>query len=561
MDGDPLTLVSSHTILPPCAISSYLALCYTWLAMQKGKDMKNKSTTQTLAWQQYNAGKDYKRRIGLYQNVRENERFYRGDQWHGVISNGLPTPVFNVVSRIVNYLVNAVMAYTIRVRYYDDSLPFLAPSADTGRVADYMDKLNSFVEYRFKRERVDSVIKDAVFDAALTGDGVFFTYWDNNIDAGFPYRGDFRTVTVDNVNLFVADVNSADLQTQDYVILAGRASVASLRQEAAEYGLGKDELRHIVADSDTSEQSGDFASIENADPVAGKATFLIKFSRNGAGRVVWEKSVKSCVIRREETGMKLYPVAYFNWERTRNSFHGNSPVTGLIGNQKYINKAYAMAMKHMTDTAFSKVIYDKKLIPEWSNEVGQAIGVVSGGNIEGVAKTLDVGEMQDGYLEVIEQVIRHTKEMSGATEIALGEVDPTNTSAILALREAAELPLGIIRDNINRCVEQLGAIWLEMMCEYYTDGRPVCYVQGDKSFVATVDFARLRQDVLRASVDESAAATRFSQVTLLNTLEGLLRDGHITFDQYLARLPAGVLPDRVGLGSGANESRKYKSKG
>jgi len=110
-------------------------------------------------------------------------------------------------------------------------------------------------------------------------------------------------------------------------------------------------------------------------------------------------------------------------------------------------------------------------------------------------------------------------------------------------------------------VEQLGAIWLEMMCEYYTDGRPVCYVQGDKSFVATVDFARLRQDVLRASVDESAAATRFSQVTLLNTLEGLLRDGHITFDQYLARLPAGVLPDRSGLGSGANESRKYKVKG
>ncbi|MCL2213490.1 MAG: hypothetical protein FWB93_06635 [Oscillospiraceae bacterium] len=507
--------------------------------------MKNKN--QTLAWQQYNSGKDYKRRIGLYQNVRENERFYRGDQWRGVKSNGLPTPVFNVVSRIVNYLVNAVMAYHIRIRFYDDSLPFMHQSADTARVGEYMERLNRFVDYRFKRERIDSVIKDGVFDAALTGDGVFFTYWDSSIDAGFPYRGDFRTVTVDNVNLFVADVNSSDLQSQEYVILAGRASVSALRREATEYGVAADDVARIVADSDTLEQSGDFASIENADPNAGKATFLIKFSRNLDGRVVWEKSVKSCVIRREETGMKLYPIAYFNWERTRNSFHGNSPVTGLIGNQKYINKAYAMAMKHMTDTAFSKVIYDKKLIPEWSNEVGQAIGVVSGGNIDGVAKTLDVGEMQDGYLEVIEQVIRHTKEMSGATEIALGEVDPTNTSAILALREAAELPLGIIRDNINRCVEQLAAIWLEMMCEYYTDGRPVCYVQGDESFVATVDFARLRQDVLRASVDDSAAATRFSQVTLLNTLESLLRDGHITFEQYLQRLPAGVLPDRASL--------------
>ena len=42
-----------------------------------------------------------------------------------------------------------------------------------------------------------------------------------------------------------------------------------------------------------------------------------------------------------------------------------------------------MAMKHMTDTAFSKVIYDKSKIPEWSNEVGEAIGAVGGGNMAG----------------------------------------------------------------------------------------------------------------------------------------------------------------------------------
>jgi hypothetical protein len=352
---------------------------------------------------------------------------------------------------------------------------------------------------------------------------------------------------VDNVNLFVSDVNSSDLQGQDYVILAGRASVAALRREAAEYGISESDAEQIVADDDTGEQSGDFAMFENTDVSAGKATFLIKFSRDENGYVVWEKSTQNCVIRSETTGMKLYPVTYFNWERTRNSFHGSCPVTGLIQNQKYINKAYAMAMKHMTDTAFSKVIYDKKLIPEWSNEVGQAIGVVSGGDISNVASVLDVGEMQEGYLEVIDQVIRHTKEMSGATEIALGEVDPTNTSAILALREAAELPLGIIRNNINRCIEELAEIWLDMMCEYYTDGRPICYVDGGQSFVETIDFARLNQNVLRASVDESDVANRFSQVTLLNTLDGLLRDGKITFAQYLERLPAGIIPDRAAL--------------
>ena len=33
----------------------------------------------TKTWQQYEAGKEYKRRIGLYEKTRANERFYRGD--------------------------------------------------------------------------------------------------------------------------------------------------------------------------------------------------------------------------------------------------------------------------------------------------------------------------------------------------------------------------------------------------------------------------------------------------------------------------------------------------
>ena len=54
----------------------------------------NDSLSKT--WLQYEAGKEYKRRIGLYKTVRENERFYRGDQWYMTSSNNLPRPVFNV---------------------------------------------------------------------------------------------------------------------------------------------------------------------------------------------------------------------------------------------------------------------------------------------------------------------------------------------------------------------------------------------------------------------------------------------------------------------------------
>ena len=55
------------------------------------------------AWAQYEAGKAYKRQIGLYETVRLNERFYRGDQWQDSRSQDLPRPVFNLIRRVMDY--------------------------------------------------------------------------------------------------------------------------------------------------------------------------------------------------------------------------------------------------------------------------------------------------------------------------------------------------------------------------------------------------------------------------------------------------------------------------
>ena len=80
--------------------------------------------TTTSAWQQYEVGKAYKQRIGLYETVRRNERFYRGDQWHGSTAE-LPRPVFNLVRRITDYLTNSVFPGEISIHYTDQKLPFL----------------------------------------------------------------------------------------------------------------------------------------------------------------------------------------------------------------------------------------------------------------------------------------------------------------------------------------------------------------------------------------------------------------------------------------------------
>lgn len=511
------------------------------------KNNKPAISPHILTWKQYNEGKEYKKRIGLYDRVSENERFYRGDQWKGVNSNGLPTPVFNIIGQIVKYLVNAVMSSKISIVYTDENLPYLPSSFEKAKLEKYIDRLNRFIKHRWEKQGMNTVLRQVLLDAAISGDGILYTYWDNGVKTGQIYEGDFKTVPIDNVNIFVADMNRSDIQSQDYIIISGRASVASLIKEAKMWGLSEDDISGIYPDNETTVQSGDYSEFENTDSEALKATYLIKFYRNEEGFVVWEKSTQNVLIAKKVTGMTLYPIAYFNWDKAKNSFHGSSPVTPLIQNQKYINKAYAMVMKHMVDTAFSKVIYDKRLIPEWSNEVGQAIGVMTGGDINNVATTLGVGEMEDYFLDVIADTIKLTKDLCGATEVALGEADPNNTSAIMALREASEQPLDIVKNNLYRCVEELAAIWVEMMCEYYTDGRLLAFESDDgKHVIEKIDFVRLRSEVISVKVD-GGPARKFSQVTLLNTLDFLLKEGHIDFVQYLERLPDGILPDKSSL--------------
>ena len=490
----------------------------------------------TLAWQQYEAGRDYKRRCGLYERIRENERFWRGEQWYGE-SSDLPRPVFNVVRRVVEHLVCSIIAGSVSIAYSDEN----CAASDAARAG--IAALNRTAAYRWERCRMDRLVRQALTDAAIAGDGVFYAYWDADIETGQAWRGDIATVCVDSVNLFVADVNRADIQSQAYVMLAGRARVEDLRAEAMAAGMPPEAaLERILPDSETETQAGDMAALELGGE--DKATYLIKFWREG-GEVVFEKSVRGGVIRRGNTGCRRYPVAYFNWSGVKNSFHGASPITAMIPNQRFLNRAYAMAMKHMTDTAFSKVVYDKSKIPEWSNGVGEAIAAV-GGNVADAVSVVGVGQMQDGYLDLIENTLRVTKELAGAPDVSLGAVDPNNTSAILALQEAASVSLEQVRSAVYGCVEDLALIWADMMCAYYPEGRLLPVRAGDEVTLEAIDLAALRRAMLAARVEVGEGA-RYAASATVALLGQLLDKGHITFEEYLERLPPHLVLDRQAL--------------
>lgn len=514
----------------------------------------NKNTT--VAWRQYEAGKEYKRRIGLYENTRRNERYYRGDQWYGSSVPDLPRPVFNIIRRIVDYLVCTVVSGNISILYTNDDLPFTESSAERELIVREIELLSKNASYRWEKDKLEALMYELVLDAALSGDGVLYCYWDPCLKTGQPYTGDIVTRKLDNTSLFVSDVNSRDIQSQDYVILSGREKVSSLRAEARRFGASEHDIKNIRANGVPSIFENSESSYELEDVDSEKATYLIKFYREN-GHVVFEKSTRECVIRREVTDMTRYPVTYFCWSPTRNSFHGTSPVSSMIPNQKFINLAYAMVMKHMTDTAFSKVIYDKSKIPEWSNEVGEAIAAVGGGNIADAVSVVGVGQMQNGYTDLIETAVASTKEMNGATETALGNTEPTNTSAILAMQEASHVPLMQVRAAFRKCLEELAAIWADMLLNYYPADRKLLFSDNGKILAESIRTDRLKNALICACV-EIGSIEHSTPITTQLVLDKLLDGGHISADTYLSLLPSGVLRDRDNIVATVREDKTVR---
>jgi hypothetical protein len=251
--------------------------------------------------------------------------------------------------------------------------------------------------------------------------------------------------------------------------------------------------------------------------------------------------VRGEVVRPEwDTGLKRYPIVWMPWDFVHNCYHGQAAVTGLIPNQIFVNKAFAMSMISLMTSAYPKIVYDKTRISGWSNTVGQAIGV-NGGDVGTVAKAIEPAAISPQISQFIQSAINYTKEFMGATDAALGNVRPDNTSAIIALQKTSAVPLEIVRQNLWQCVEDLAAVWLDMMRACY--GKR--YVElpdaksGEKESVL-FDFAALGNLTLAVRLDVGGSAY-WSEIAQMNTLDNLLTQGKIDVVDYLERIPAGYI--------------------
>lgn len=509
--------------------------------------MAEKMTPEKV-WAEFTAACSFKEGLNLYDTVQANENFYIGKQWEGVQANGLPTPVFNFIKRIVLYLVASTAT---------DNLKMAASPLPSGGAIHVPDAqrvtqvISDQFEALFEMNKLAKQLREFMRNAAVDGDGCIYSYFDPDAETGQPAKGTIRTEVLENTRVAFGNPNSRDVQSQPYLLVSRRETVDQVRDQASAAGQDPESIR-----ADTDEANDQFDAMAD-----GKVTTVMRFWKDKkSGRVFAMKVVNGAVVKPQwDTGMTLYPLVWLNWDYVPNCYHGMAAVTGLIPNQIFVNKMFAMTMISLMTTAYPKIIYDKTRIARWDSGVGKAIPV-NGGNVADVARAINPAAISPQVGDFISLAISLTKEFMGATDAALGSARPDNTSAIIALQKASSVPMELTKQNFFQCIEDLGRIWQDQMRCYfgvrYVDLKPTedqrrqAAMEGvtlpDDPTPTPFDFSILEEMPLSIKLDVGGSAY-WSEIAQMQTLDNLLISGKINVVDYLERVPNGYISDQQEL--------------
>lgn len=483
-------------------------------------------------WKEFEKGRNFKNQIKLYDTVRDNENFFIGKQWEGVDANGLPTPVFNFIKRVVLFTVASISSGNVKMQ----AVPFFGDSSHgTTRVSNI---INAEFDKLFERNKIVSLFREVVRNAAVDGDGCTYTYWDPDIETGQPSKGAIVTELIENTRVYFGNANDRRVQRQPYIIIEKREMVDEIQDRAKENGVSDWEA--IKPDTETQ-------SMDNAFQTDDKVTVLLRMWKNKETKTIWAvETTKDFTIREPwDTGLTLYPITWLNWDYIQDCYHGQAMVTGLIPNQEFVNKAYAMSMMSLMTTAYPKVVYDRNRVTRWSNAIGAAIPI-NGGDVNNVAKIIDPAQISPQIAQFIKMAEEDTMASMGATTVALGEGKAYNTSAIVALQKAAATPHEITRQNLYQNIEDLGRIYIDFMAEYYGERLIDVPQEAEEALefaempTPTFDYNTLKDMHFTIKLDVGASAY-WSEIASVQTLDNLLRLGLIDVVDYLERVPEGYV--------------------
>ena len=508
------------------------------------KDKFKSKLSPQFVWGLYTKGMAFNNSLNLDEEVSTNENFFIGKQWEGVQSNGLPTPVFNFLKKVTLFTIASVTTDNLKMQ--------AQPLGNNGKKGDLY-PLTTIVNNEFdallEHNNIGGIVREFMRNAAVDGDGCTYTYWDPDAETGQQARGAIKTEIIENTRVFFGNPNDRKVQSQPHIIIEKREFLSILKDRAEELGVKET----IKPDSEIRQS----LPVRYDDDNVTVLTLLYRDKKTGT---IWMyECTREVELQHKDTELKLYPITWLNWDYRQNCYHGQSLISGLIPNQIYINKIFAMTMISLMTTAYPKIIYDKTRVSRWTNQVGAAIPV-NGGDVQNVAKIMDPAQISPQIAQFIQLAVEYTQTFLGATAAAMGEVRPDNTSAIIALQRASSVPQELTKQNLYASIEELGRIYLDFMANYYGTRTVEMAVPKDTpqavaQFVGIIpgeeisqpfDFSSLKNVPMSLKLDVGASAY-WSEIASMQTLDNLLMQQKISLEDYLERIPDGYISKRQEL--------------
>jgi len=494
-------------------------------------------------WSEYSRGKNFNYSIDLYETVKRNERFISGDQWLGVKAPDIDKPVLNFLNRTVAYQVALIVSNSIGVsvvRQNDDE------SVEGQTIANYIQKQ---IEDVIEDTNFMSKNRECIRDAAVDGDCCIYSYWDADKDR-------IACETVANTSVIFGNPTVQDVQSQPWIILEQEKDLQEVRLQAYNAGL---DFMSVVPDAQTPYRESD-----TPYTTLNTVTVLKKFWRDLNTGHIWFAECTNNVMLHEpvDTLLSLYPIAWMNWEKVKENYHGKAIVTGALPNQIAVNRLWAGAVYHLRQLAFPKVFYDKNRIPHWSNMPGQALGVV-GGLTDVPATSFEMPKMDQDVLQLVEKTVSMTRDFMGVNDVVLGNINPSNTSAIIAVQKSTAAPLEIQRLAYYQFVEDICRVWVNLMCCNYglrttkvtqSIPDPMTGQNMDTEALFEIDFNQIDYDSLKIRVD-IGEASYWSEIMQTQTMDNLFDRGLITdATTYIKSIPDKYLPNKQQILDGINKA-------
>lgn len=542
-----------------------------------------------IIFEEYKQGQEFKASmydgVGLYKQNKKNERFYSGDQWKGAnCGNSRPLVRYNVIKRIGDYKIAMVSASPISVNYSADGIPntvsireqneilrkniggqkmmdnFTSNNTmpDEAEINFVMDALGEYYNTSAERVKLSQKLAQAVRDAYVSGTGILYTYWDDTIQTGLyadegrtqAIKGDVDVEALDVENVYLGDTSISDIQKQPYIIIAQRKTVKEVKRIAKMNKASSTDIENIKADqTDIEYYAGDRSSIEQEE--SKKVTLLTKFwkeyDENGNYVIKAIQVTKNATVKKEwQLKNRIYPFAMLNWGHRKNCAYGESEVTYLIPNQIAINRMASAAVWCAIMNGMPIMVVDEDIIQDpITNEPGQIVYASGSGTAASAIGYINppsfVGQFGAGITELISNTLTH----SGANDAALGDMNPENTSAIIAVREAATLPLQTVQNDYYQFCEDQARVFADYWVNVY--GERSLKVEDDSGiWYLAFNGDRYNDLVISAKIDVGAASL-WSESQSIRTLDNLFERQIIDVIQYLTRLPKGTVPDVTGL--------------